>query len=193
MTARALPVYCYAADDVKPVVDGRFYAQTGGILVSALCAGLCANRFIGLPIFDLPLSPIRVLPERASALAKVSLVDVVALTASFCLLTHVRALWHVPQWTKTYNIFVDVLFGVGCLCLSPSAATLTYCWMHTGFFLMHQLDRRRFLGLFSVRERVHHAGRSRHAWRGLYFLATLFEVGVQGIFVLRSTLFVPSL
>ena len=88
----------------------------------------------------------------------------------FLLLTHGRALWFVPQWTKRWNIVVDFGTSAGATALRLSLWGVAYVLLHGGFFALKLLKPLRFRGLFRVKDLISSP---------IYFGATAFEMAFQ--------------
>ena len=171
-----------------PLVDTAFLVQVATILGTAMGAGLYAQQagwLLAVPI-----------PAHLHLVGTADLMrQLLSLAAGFQLLTHVRALWCIPLWTKRYNIFLDASFGLGGITLAgtPSVAALLYFWVHAGFLVMRLADERRFRGLFTGLADSDYAGPYAELplLRALSWIATLFEIGVQLMFVLSSPSLMP--
>ena len=89
---------------------------------------------------------------------------------SFLLITHCRALWWVPQWTRCWNIVIDAATSAAATALRPSLCGTAYVLMHGGFFALKLLKPLHFCALFRVKDLTCSA---------IYFSATAFEMAFQ--------------
>lgn len=106
-----------------------------------------------------------------------------ATVMSFLLITHIRALWKVPKWTKQFNIYIDICTSLPIVSLAPSVSGVVYVLLHVTFATLFLTDTDGFEDLFQARSSSDAYVLNILSVRSVYYIVTLFELIYQSRFI----------